>query len=162
MVIHKQAIEKISASKTRKHTIVYLSFIYTSCLLHVFWIFKKVLNCFSSSTFTFTITNNFCYLNDAKCSSNIFKISTQSVTRAVQKNANVNCYYIICIVQEFLRESDAEQSLLFYGVERFFLDVREIRRCSKLEQRLQILIATDYREYMQRANYSKQNPFNRL
>ena len=51
----------------------------------------------------------------------IFKISTQSVTRAVWKNANVNRYYIICIVQEFLQESDAEKSLLFYGVERFFL-----------------------------------------
>ena len=38
----------------------------------------------------------------------IFKILTQSVTRAVRKNANVNCYFIICIVQECLQESDAE------------------------------------------------------
>ena len=59
------------------------------------------MNSFSSSTFPFTITNNFCYLNDAKCHLNIFKILTQSVTRAVRMNANVNCYCIICIVQEF-------------------------------------------------------------
>ena len=56
------------------------------------------MDCFSSST----ITGNFCHLNDAKCCSNMFKISTQSVTLAVQANANVNCYCIICIVQEFL------------------------------------------------------------
>ena len=86
MVIHKQAIEKITASKTRKQQEAPRDFVYTpscTCHLHVFWIFKKVLNCFSSSTFTFTITNNFCYLNDPKCRLNIFKISTQSVTRAV-------------------------------------------------------------------------------
>ena len=59
---------------------------------------EKVMDCFSS----WTITDNFCNLNVAKCRSNIFKISTQSVTLAVRANANVNCYYIICIVQEFL------------------------------------------------------------
>ena len=59
---------------------------------------EKVMDCFSSST----ITDNFCHLNDAKCRSNIFKISMQSVTLAMQVNANVNCYCIICIVQEFL------------------------------------------------------------
>ena len=31
---------------------------------------------------------NFCYLNDAKCRSNIFKVSTQSINRAVRTNAN--------------------------------------------------------------------------
>ena len=56
------------------------------------------MDCFSSST----ITGNFCHLNDAKCCSNMFKISMQSVTLAVRANANVNCYCIICIVQEFL------------------------------------------------------------
>ena len=34
---------------------------------------ENVMDCFSSST----ITDNFCYFNDAKCRSNIFKISTQ-------------------------------------------------------------------------------------
>ena len=58
------------------------------------------MNCFSSST----ITDNFYYLNDAKCRLNIFKISVQSVARAVRANANANCYRIICthVVQEFL------------------------------------------------------------
>ena len=137
MVIHKQAIEKISASKTRKQQEAPRDFVYTpscTCYLHVFWIFKKVLNCFSSSTFTFTITNNFCYLNDPKCRSNIFKISTQSVTRTVWKNANVNRYYIICIVQEFLQESDAEKSLLFYGVERFFLTWEKLEDAQNLNK----------------------------
>ena len=59
---------------------------------------EKVMDCFSSST----ITDNFSHLNVAKCHSNIFKISTQSVTLTVRANANVNCYCIICIVQEFL------------------------------------------------------------
>ena len=34
---------------------------------------RKVMDCFSSSN----ITDNFCHINDAKCHSNIFKISTQ-------------------------------------------------------------------------------------
>ena len=59
---------------------------------------EKVMDCFSSST----ITDNFSHLNVAKCHWNIFKISTQSVTLTVRANANVNCYCIICIVQEFL------------------------------------------------------------
>ena len=48
------------------------------------------MDCFSSST----ITDNFCYLNDAKCCSNIFKIWTQSVTLALRANANVNCFLV--------------------------------------------------------------------
>ena len=46
MYIHKQAIEKISAGKIRKQweallrPVVYLSFIYTSCLLHVFGFYR--------------------------------------------------------------------------------------------------------------------------
>ena len=50
MDIHKQAIEKISAGKIRKQleallrlflrTVVYLSFIYTSCFLHVFGFYR--------------------------------------------------------------------------------------------------------------------------
>ena len=59
---------------------------------------EKVMDCFSSST----ITDNFCHLNVAKWRSNSFKISMQSVTLAVRANANINCYCIICIVQEFL------------------------------------------------------------
>ena len=34
----------------------------------------------------------------------------QSVTQAMRKNANITCYCIIWIVQEFLREADAEYS----------------------------------------------------
>ena len=50
MDIDKQTIEKISASKIRKqreaalilclHTAAYLTFIYTSFVLHVFWILQ--------------------------------------------------------------------------------------------------------------------------
>ena len=50
MYIDKQTIEKISASKIRKqreaalilclHTVAYLTFIYTSFLLQVFWILQ--------------------------------------------------------------------------------------------------------------------------
>ena len=65
----------------------------------------------------------------------LFKISTQSVTRAVRANANVNCYCIIWIVHKFLQLSNAEQSLLFYTVERIF-DVREVKWLLKLELRL--------------------------
>ena len=45
------------------------------------------------------------------------KVSPEQYERMQMSTAN----YIICIVQEFLQESDAEKSLLFYGVERFFL-----------------------------------------
>ena len=77
--------------------------IYTCFLLHVhvyldFADKKSRIICFSGST----ITDNFRYLNDAKCRPNIFKISTQNVTQAVPVNANVNCYCIIWIVQKFL------------------------------------------------------------
>ena len=49
------------------------------------------------------ITDNFCYLSDVKCRSNILEMSMliNGVTRAVRVYANVNCYCItvkvICI-----------------------------------------------------------------
>ena len=149
MDIHKQAIAKILASKIRKQKKAPWDFVYTlSRICHLFtqasfymyfgFYRQKVMNYFSSST----ITDNFCYLNDAKCCSNIFKMLMliNSVTRAVRAYANVICYCItvkvsciifswwynlhnicvICIVRNFLQESNAELSFLFHGVERFF------------------------------------------
>ena len=55
---------------------------------------------------------NFCHLNDVKCHSNIFKISTQSVTLAVRANANVNCYCInrVLILNSILDSHEDQES----------------------------------------------------
>ena len=89
---------------------------------------------------------------------NILKISTQSVTLAERANANVNCYCILFAqFRNFSQESNTQQSFVILQIGRIFFDVREVEDCSKLEQRLQILAAIEYRQ--QRATYSKQKPF---
>ena len=74
MDIHKQVIEKISASKIRKqreapclHTIAYLTFIYTSFRLHVFWILQ-ITRCLKSFLWDALIYGSIIafYLNLAK------------------------------------------------------------------------------------------------
>ena len=81
MDIHKQAIEKRNwqveferQAEEQSNEKQPWDFVYTSFLL-------------------------FCYLNDAKCHLNFFKVSTQSITQAVRMNAN---FLKSCQLQLFL------------------------------------------------------------
>ena len=73
-----------------------------------------------------------------KCRLNIFKISKQSVTQAVPVNANVNCYCIIWIVQEFLARIKHWVEFVISQSRKIFLTWEKLRveDCLKLELRL--------------------------
>ena len=84
------------------HIVTYLSFIYTSCLFQVFWMLQIKSH---ELLFEFNYYGQFLLFKWYKMPfEHFFKISTQSATRAVRANVNVNCSCIICIhvVQEFL------------------------------------------------------------
>ena len=60
-----------------------------------------------------------------------FKILTQSVTIAVRANTNVNCYCIICIVQEFLTRIKRWVEFVILKSRETFFDVKGIWRLLK-------------------------------
>ena len=90
-----------------------------------------------------------------------FKISTQSATRAVRANVNVNRSCIICIhvVQEFLTRIKRWVEFVIFWSRKTFFDVEEVRRCSKLEQRLWILAAIEYCAENREQITRNKNPF---
>ena len=84
---------------------------------------------------------NFCYLNDAKCCSNTFKVSTQSITQAVRTNANFlkSCHResarVVnghCLYSSGISRQNQTLSRVFNFIEcKDFSDEREVRRLLK-------------------------------
>ena len=91
-----------------------------------------------------------------------FKISTQSATRAVRANVNVNYNLHTCSSGISHKNQTLSRVCYFLDFEEDFFDVREVRRCSKLEQRLWILTAIEYRAENREQITRNINPFNRL
>ena len=87
------------------------------------------MDCFSSST----ITDNVCYLNDEKCHNIIrtfLRYRCKVSPEPVRASANVNCYCIICIVQEFLA-SQTLSRVCYFIEKKYFFDIREVRSLLK-------------------------------
>ena len=84
------------------------------------------MDCFSSSN----ITDNFCHFNDAKCRSNIFKISMQCHPSCASE---CKCKLLLYNFHSsgISRKNQMLSRVCYFIEQRDFFDVREVRRLLK-------------------------------